>query len=372
MSKIAIYAPIKPPDHPIASGDRLVAKNLIKALTIAGHEVKLASRFIAYSKREADEILKQKKQDALIEANTILKNLRTNPPDLWLTYHPYCKAPDWIGPIISKALSIPYLTVEAARTGQGFEDGNDRWARWRDEAQIGIRKADHHIAFKHTDRAYLKGLLGSTKNITNIPPFIDTALPESLPSINHPPHWRPGAPVLVTAGMMRPGKKVKNFELLAKALEPLQSLHWNLVLIGGGPEEETVHEFFGSIDPARLHFTGAISHNDVLAHMAGADLFVWPGWKEPIGMVYMEAQLMGLPVAALRSMGVPLTVYHGETGLLAEENNAAGFRENLMSLISHPSLRKDLGQTAKTSIQTRHSLHAGAKALQKVLAPFLP
>ena len=51
--------------------------------------------------------------------------------DLFLTYHPYCKAPDWIGPRVSKALNVPYVTVEAAKTGQGFEDGQDRWSRWR-------------------------------------------------------------------------------------------------------------------------------------------------------------------------------------------------------------------------------------------------
>ncbi len=43
--KIAFYAPLKPPDHPIPSGDRRVAQLLMSALRHAGHEVRLVSRF---------------------------------------------------------------------------------------------------------------------------------------------------------------------------------------------------------------------------------------------------------------------------------------------------------------------------------------
>ncbi len=40
---IAFYAPIKPPDHPIPSGDRLIAQNLVKAFKILGANIELAS-----------------------------------------------------------------------------------------------------------------------------------------------------------------------------------------------------------------------------------------------------------------------------------------------------------------------------------------
>jgi hypothetical protein len=43
--RIAFYAPLKPPDHPIPSGDRRVAQLLLDALRLAGHEPVLVSRF---------------------------------------------------------------------------------------------------------------------------------------------------------------------------------------------------------------------------------------------------------------------------------------------------------------------------------------
>ena len=46
--RIAYYAPLKAPDHPTASGDRLIAGLLARALEHAGHEVVMASRLRAF------------------------------------------------------------------------------------------------------------------------------------------------------------------------------------------------------------------------------------------------------------------------------------------------------------------------------------
>jgi len=365
--KVAFYAPIKPPDHHIPSGDRLIARNLVTVLELAGHKVGLASKFIAYSKRADDEILKQRKADAFAEAERVTRHFGTASPDCWITYHPYCKAPDWIGPLVCERLKIPYITIEAARTGQGFEDGGDLWRDWRMEAQAGIRAADLHLCFKPTDREYLTNLQVDEALIRMIPPFINTkqATPNTLFSL--PKRWRADWPVMLTVGMMRPGKKVENYRILAEALTGLQALHWNLIAIGGGPEEDNIKSFFNEIDPARLRFMGGVEHREVLAAMQQSDVFVWPGWKEPIGMVYLEAQLNGLPVCALDSMGVSLTVSHGKTGLLSPEDDPVRFRDNLAELLSHPDLRRDLASAASRHIVKNHSLSTASAAIDAAL-----
>jgi len=35
--RLAFYAPLKPPDHPVPSGDRRISRLLIQALERAGH-----------------------------------------------------------------------------------------------------------------------------------------------------------------------------------------------------------------------------------------------------------------------------------------------------------------------------------------------
>ena len=291
---IAFYAAIKPPDHPIPSGDRLIAANLFQALKTGGHKVHLASRYICYSKRSAAEYFNDRKEGALAEADRLTAHYlgQTEPhrPDLWITYHPYCKAPDWIGPRVSAALGIPYVTVEAARTNQGV-DGE--WDPWREDAQAGLKQAARHLWFKPTDRDYLKRLLGGEEKLARIPVFLDSSAETLASPAALPGHWKPETPVLVTAGMMRKGKKLENYRILARVLDGVQETPWNLVLVGGGPEEDAVRDAFGGISSERLHFTGEITQPEVLQWMRASNLFIWPGWKEPIGMVYLEAQLQG-------------------------------------------------------------------------------
>ena len=49
--RIAFYAPLKSPDHPVPSGDRRVAQLFFAALRVAGHDAFLASRFRSYEGR---------------------------------------------------------------------------------------------------------------------------------------------------------------------------------------------------------------------------------------------------------------------------------------------------------------------------------
>jgi len=367
--RIAFYAPIKPPDHPIPSGDRLIAGNLIKAFKLAGFEIELASRFIAYSKRSDAEILRAKKIAALEEAGELILKYQalklSERPEIWITYHPYCKAPDWIGPTVSNALSIPYVTIEACKTGQG-----DQWLPWREEAQAGIKLADLHLWFKPTDRTYLIDLLGSDERLCIIPPFIDLddkvdAAPAKLPK-----EWDKNTPVIVTVGMMRKGKKDRNFEIMANILRKMQDFSWNMVIVGGGPEENAIKQQFSDIDQDRLHWCGQVPSGEVAGWMKASDIFIWPGWKEPIGMVYLEAALSGLPIVAYDNMGVPLVVRNGETGLLAELDNLESFRSNLRTLLGDPSIRAKMGEAAQKFVREERCTNAAVARLKQCLSVF--
>ena len=92
--RVAFYAPMKAPDHPNPSGDRRIAKLLMRALDRAGWEVDLASRLRSHQ-REGNSV----SQDYLFqEADRIVENLtetyQQDTPLAWFTYHCYYKAPD--------------------------------------------------------------------------------------------------------------------------------------------------------------------------------------------------------------------------------------------------------------------------------------
>ena len=369
---IAFYAPIKPPDHNIPSGDRLIAKNIFKALQMSGANIELASRYIAYSKRHDETILAQKKQGAEEEARQLLKEYRSRSPatrpQVWLTYHPYCKAPDWIGPTVSKALNIPYVTIEAAKTGQGGAE--DFWKPWREEAQAGIKQADLHLIFKPTDEQYLCELVGSQEKLVSFSPFIDAENIDLAQPMELPQHWDRNTPVLITTGMMRKGKKLDNFHILAKALTYLGA-ESNLIVVGGGPEEMAIRQAFSRLDENQIHWTGMVEHGEVLRWMRSSDVFIWPGWKEPIGMVYLEAQLQELPVLAYKSMGVPLVVEDNKSGLLAPEDDLQSLKENTIKLIKDADLRKTMGKNGRDKVLCEHGINAASEKLSQVLGTLL-
>ncbi len=363
--RIAFYAPLKPPDDPAPSGDRRIARLLMDALQHAGFVVDLASRFISYQKRPSSSVHRERRSAGEAEAERVLGQLRGLPPgarpDAWLTYHPYCKAPDWLGPEIARQLAIPYITVEACRTRQ---DTDDDWAAGRAAVQAAIRQAAINFCLKPSDRSYLEEVLPGHASIRPLAPFLDLG---ALPPLPEPSPEIAEVPLIAAAGMMRPGKKEKCFLLLAEALGRLTDLPWRLVLIGDGPARQAIEEAFFCVDPSRIHWTGAIDPDSVIAWFDRADLLAWPGYREPIGMVYLEASARRLPVVAFDSLGVPLVVRDRETGLLVPEGDTDAYAGALRRLLGDPALRRRLGDAGLAKVAAEHDLAAASMTMRAAL-----
>ena len=364
LARIAFYAPIKPPDHPIASGDREIARLIVRALGMAGHDVDLASKCIAYVKRPDADDFREKKARAQAEVERILAAVKSGDaaPDAWLTYHPYCKAPDWIGPEVCRALQIPYATVEACHSSQ---KDHPVWEQGRAQVRDGVNLAATNFCLKPTDRRYLETILHKKDTIFDLAPFIDTTEIKVSPGHSPPLPFANGFPVLTAVGMMRPGKKRDCYAILAQALARIGDEKWNLVLVGDGPARPEIETLFSFVPRDRLHFTGAVTRPEVLACLSQSDVFVWPGHREPIGMVYLEAGALGVPVAALASMGVPLVVRDGETGILAPENDIGALAAAIATLVNEPARRAELGENAKRNVHNRHDIAVASRVLSQ-------
>jgi glycosyltransferase involved in cell wall biosynthesis len=62
------------------------------------------------------------------------------------------------------------------------------------------------------------------------------------------------------------------------------------------------------------------------------------GDAEGFGMVFAEAQAMGLPVASFASGGIPEAVEHGVTGLIVPERDVDALANNILMLLSNRDL----------------------------------
>lgn len=370
QARIAFYAPLKSPDHPIPSGDREIARLMMRALQLAGYSVDLVSEIISYQKRPEKALYDHRRSDVAAEEARIRQDWKKDPgrvPDLWFTYHPYCKSPDWLGPALSQSFGIPYVTAEACRTHQGTASD---WLDGRAAVQQAVRMANMNFVLKDSDWLYLQEVIPGMENAMRIPPFLDLSI-QPLKTSDPKPLFDNDAPVLLAVGMMRPGAKMASYQALAEALKTMQSDVWNLIVVGEGPERETITGLLDFIEPARLKMTGSIAHEDMFALMDQCDLLVWPGIGEAIGLVYLEAQARGLPVAALKTAGVPLVVSNNVGGLLTDPDDVVAYGAAIRRLVDDAILRAELGKQGRSYVEDKHDVAAVAALFKSTIEEIL-
>lgn len=358
--RIAFYAPMKPPDHPVPSGDRQMARSILRALALAGHETEVASRLRAYSTVPSLAPLAAAARE---ERLAIDERWRSGgPPALWLAYHPYYKAPDLVGPGLARAFDIPYVTIEASHAGKRDRDA---WAAMQAPVADAVRAAALNICFTANDEAGLARLVGADR-LARLSPFIELA--------PGPATVRPAAdgPVrLIAVAMMREDAKLDSYRLLAAALAGIESRPWTLSVVGDGPVRAEVRRCFERFRADRVEWLGEVAPAEVAARLGQADVFVWPGLGEAYGLVYLEAQAAGLPVAAMDTAGVPTVVLGGETGILTPSGDAAAYGEAIGRLVGDAGLRSRMGRAGAAFVRRERSLEAASRRLGELLDPLL-
>ncbi len=374
--RIAAYAPLKPPDHPVPSGDRRVARLLDQALKLAGHEVEWAGRL-----RSRDATGDPARQARLARiggylAARLIRRWKAGPshlrPDLWFTYHLYYKAPDHLGPPVARALGIPYVAVEAS---VAMKRAGGPWDAGHRAVLSALAQAAAIVSLNPGDvPALAPHLAHGTKQLV-LPPFLDSR-PYASAAANRDMHrdaWArrlkfdPSRPLLLAVGMHRPGDKLRSYAVLAEALGRIAARDWQLMIVGDGPARSDVEAAFASLR-ARVAFAGQLDEESLAGLMAASDIFAWPAINEAYGMAILEAQASGLPVVAGRGPGVAAIVADGITGTLVPPGDAAAFAQALSSLLDDPDRRAAFGRQAAVKVAASHGLAGAAAQLDKAIA----
>jgi glycosyltransferase involved in cell wall biosynthesis len=351
---------LKPPDHSIPSGDRRVAQLFLAALRLAGHDAFVASRFRSYE--GSGDLIRQVRLAALGArlAGRFLRRCNKAPetaPELWFTYHLYHKAPDWLGPVIADALSIPYVVAEAS---DAPKRALGEWAAGRDAAKRAIRRADAVIGLNPADRDCVLPLLRDPWRWVAMTPFLDAA------SFGRQTKGKLGPPHLIAVAMMRYGDKLASYRILGNALSRLLDLSWSLEVVGDGPARRDVEDALDAVRE-RVIWAGALGSAAIRDRLASADLFVWPALNEAFGMALLEAQASGLPVVAGGGGGVGEIVMPELTGMLVRPDDAAAFAAAVRSLIIDPGRRAAFAEAAQQRARTEHDLSTAARRLATVI-----
>ncbi len=359
--RIAFYAPLKAPTHPTPSGDRRMARLLQAALAAGGYQVTLAADFRSFD-RDGDPARQRrlKAEGAAIAADLVAGyRASATPPEAWFTYHLYHKAPDWLGPAVAAALSIPYLVAEPSfapkRAGGPWDIGHRA-------AAAAIAAADRLFCLTRLDMACVAPLLPDAGRMTFLPPFLDAtpfaaARPER-DALAARFRLDPDKRWLLAVGMMRPGDKQRSFQRLGEAMTRLDGGDAQLLVVGDGELRAEVEAMLPGV-----YFAGALPAADLARVYAGCDLYVWPAVGEAYGMALLEAQAAGLPVVAGNERGVPDVVRDGETGLLTPPGDMAAFAGAIAGLLGDDDRRRAMGRAAAAFVRGERTVAAAAARL---------
>ena len=361
LPRIAFYAPLKPVDHPVPSGDRQMARLILRALEATG-PVEVASGLRVYDGSGDATVQARLTAAAEAERERLLSLYATAPerrPSQWLSYHVYYKAPDLIGPHIARTLGIPYVVVEATRARKRL---TGPWSAFAAAAEAAIEAADLVLCVSARDRQAVEAYGPPGQRVEMLPPFLD--LP---PAAERAAERRAPAPPprLLTVAMMRPGDKLASYRLLAEAFHLLAAHPWTLDIVGDGPAAAAVSALFAPFGP-RVRLLGASPPADLAGHYRAADLLVWPGLNEAFGMVYLEAQAHGLPVLAVDNAGTGTVIRDGVGGRLTGPA-PRDFATTLAGLLADPAARRSLGRSARAHVEAHHGLPAAAERLRGLL-----
>ena len=114
----------------------------------------------------------------------------------------------------------------------------------------------------------------------------------------------------------------KNMPLVLRTFEAMQAINPNLklVLVGDGPVRAELQRQ----NPGYI-FAGMRTGEDLAAHYASGDIFLFPSMTETYGNVTVEAMASGLAVVAFRYAAAAEHIVHERNGLHAEFGNEEEF-----------------------------------------------
>jgi len=362
--KIAYYMPFKPLGHHNPSGDLVIGTELF-AFLAQHNEISLATtlRCRWFYLRPALMF------KLFCERLRVLRQLRPVPPDIWLTYHTYYKAPDLIGPYVAARLNIPYVIFQGI-----FSTKRKRALKTLPGYYLNRRtllQADHIFTNKRRDYINLQRLVPDAR-LSYIAPGIHPELfqyaSSARESLRNELHAGDETLIMTTA-MMRPGVKTRGIRLVLQACSTLQQRghRIRLLIVGDGENRQVLEAEARQLLLDRVIFAGRVPRESLYRYYSSADIFAFPGIEESLGMVYLEAQSCRLPVVAFQDWGGAEAVVHKTTGLLSPAAQPEQFTENLQELVASPELRLRLGRQAENHVRNTHDISKNYQEVLQVL-----
>lgn len=362
---ICFYAPFKHLMHPDPSGDQTIGKGLYNYLERKGHTVwtigTLRCRWIYWKPWRFPQIL--------LERRRAVRRIHQNRPDFWLTYHTYYKAPDIIGPAVCGRTRLPYIIFQGVyatkrrrriRTWPGFLLNTK-----------ALRSARYVFTNKQRDLHNLRRIIPADR-LTYVSPGLPAEnfsfSPSKRQSLRQ--SWQVGDdPVILSAAMFRSDVKTEGLALLIRACGRLFKMgrRFHLVIAGDGKMKSYLTGLAAKQIPGKVRFIGKVPREQMAAFYSAGDMFAFPGIRESLGMVFLEAQSCGIPVIAFSNEGTPEVIQHRKTGILVPAFDFDSFVAGIDVLLERPDLRRQMGRSAQAYVRKEHDVDRNYRIIEQTL-----
>ncbi|HET9186904.1 MAG TPA: glycosyltransferase family 4 protein [Acidothermaceae bacterium] len=287
----------------------------------------------------------------------------------------------WFGAAAPLGLLAPALRRAGAKrivaTTHGHEAG---WAQLPVARQL-LRKIGSDVDVLTYLGEYTKGRLARavapSASLRRLAPAVDSE------------HFRPGAGgAAVRQRLDLAGRRVvvcvsrlvprKGQDALIKAMPAILRAAPDamLLIVGEGPYRERLEKSVDEVGVRRaVRFTGGVPWQELPAYFDAGDVFAMPCRTrrkgldvEGLGIVYLEASAVGIPVVAGNSGGAPDAVLEGQTGFVVDGEDVDAVAGAVIGLLLDPDRARTMGAAGRAWVEREWTWAGTAAALAAMLS----
>lgn len=230
-----------------------------------------------------------------------------------------------------------------------------------------FRHADLAVAGSRDVEAILR-LHGFAKEIRQVPLALD---PIDFPVVEGVALRRDLGLTEFTIGYIGRLAREKGLEDLFVALSALQDLPWQLLLIGGGPDEQLLRRLAGQLQiQDRICWIPYVKNTEMYRYYPAMQTLVLPSrtttaWKEQFGRVLIEAMICGTPVIGSSSGEIPLVI--GDAGLVFPEGDCPSLAVAIRQLMDKPELCLQLQERGRAKVLSHFTWERVGQATAQII-----
>ncbi len=289
----------------------------------------------------------------------------------------------WFGAAAPLGLLAPALRRAGVRRLVASTHGHEVWWARTPAARTALRRigdscdALTYISGYTRDRIAAALSLGARRRLVALPPGVDDAVYRPDPAGRaavRARHRLAGRPVVVCVSRLTPRK---GQDTLIRAMPFLRRriAGATLLIVGDGPYRQHLESLADTLGLGRaVVFTGRVPDRELPAHFAAGDVFAMPcrsrrgGLEvEGLGIVYLEASAVGLPVVAGSSGGAPDAVLDGETGEVVDGRSALHVAAAVTRLLADRALAAGMGARGRAWVGEQWRWEARVERLSALL-----